>query len=401
MEVSNILSQKALQISPSPTLTIDSRAKLMKSEGKDVIGFGAGEPDFDTPEHIKEAAIRAIQQGFTKYTPASGTPELKQAVCQKLFKDNSLQYETEQVVISNGAKHSLNNVFAALLNNEEEVIIPAPYWVSYPELVKLHGGIPVIISTRKEKDFKLTAEELKDALSTNTKALVLNTPSNPTGQTYTKDELEKLAEVCVENNILLISDEVYERILYGTSRHISPASLGEEIKKLTVLVNGVSKTYSMTGWRIGYTASEREIAKAMSDIQSHATSNPNSIAQKAAYAALTGPDDCVEEMRQTFEKRRNFMVRRIKEMPLLSCIEPQGAFYLFVNLSQAFGKQFRGERIQNGEHLAELLLEHYLVALVPGKGFGAPEYARISFASSLENITTGLERIETFLKELQ
>ncbi len=373
----------------------------MKNEGKDVIGFGAGEPDLDTPGHIKEAAIGAIQQGFTKYTPASGTPELKQAVCKKLYTDNGLLYQPEQVVISNGAKHSLSNVFAAILNEEDEVIIPAPYWVSYPELVKLSGGIPVIISTRKNNDFKLTAEELKETLSSRTKALVLNTPSNPTGQVYKRVELEKLVEVCVNNNIMVISDEVYERLLYGTSTHVSPASLGDEIKKLTVLVNGVSKAFSMTGWRIGYTASETSIAKAMSDIQGHATSNPNSIAQKAAYAALSGSGDCVEEMRQIFEKRKSFTVNRIREMPLLSCIEPQGAFYIFLNVSKIFGKLFRGEEIRSGEHLAELLLENYLVALVPGEGFGEPEYARISFATSMENITIGLERIESFLKEIQ
>lgn len=373
----------------------------MKSEGKDVIGFGAGEPDFDTPEHIKEAAIRAIRQGFTKYTPASGTPELKQAVCQKLYEDNGLFYEAEQVVISNGAKHSLNNIFAALLNNKDEVIIPAPYWVSYPELVKLHDGTPVIVFARKENNFKLTAEEFKKALTSNTKALVINTPSNPTGQVYKKAELEKLAEVCVENNIIIISDEVYERLIYGSSSHISPASLGEEAKKLTIVVNGVSKAFSMTGWRIGYAASEKAIAKAMSDIQGHATSNPNSIAQKAAYAALDGPGDCVEEMRQAFEKRKNFMLSKIQEMPFISCIKPEGAFYIFLNVTQTFGKQFRGKKIQNGEHLAELLLENYRVALVPGRGFGAPEYVRISFANSMENIIIGLERIEAFLTELE
>lgn len=395
-----MLSRKAMQITPSPTLSIDAKAKQLKSEGKDVIGFGAGEPDFDTPAHIKKAAIDAINRGFTKYTPASGIPELKEAVCARLSIDNHLNYQPQQIVVSNGAKHSLNNVFSALLNRGDEVIIPAPYWVSYPELVKLNEGVPVIIETKKEHNYKVRAEQLEKALTPRTKALILNSPSNPTGQIYTREELEEIASVAIKNNLFVISDEVYEKLIYGQSKHIPIASLGEEIKKLTIIINGVSKTYAMTGWRIGFTASEPGIAKAMADIQSHNASNPNSIAQKAAYAALTGPQDCVEEMRRTFEERRNYMVASISAMPYLTCIEPQGAFYLFVNMKETFSRRFRGIPVENSDQLAELLLEHYRVALVPGRGFGAPEYARFSYATSMDNIRAGLERLESFLKEL-
>lgn len=396
-----MLSRKAKQITPSPTLSIDAKAKQMKSEGKDVIGFGAGEPDFDTPLHIKEAAILAINQGFTKYTPASGIPELKEAVCAKLLKENGLVYQPQQIVVSNGAKHSLDNVFCALLDRGDEVLIPAPFWVSYPELVKLNEGTPVIIETKKEDNYKIRGSQLAKAVTPRTKALILNSPSNPSGQLYTREELEELAAVAVKNNIFIISDEVYEKLIYDQNEHISIAALGEDIKKLTIIVNGVSKTYSMTGWRIGYTASEMEMAKAMADIQSHNASNPNSIAQKAAYAALTGSQDCVEEMRQAFEKRRNYMLERINAMPYLSCIIPQGAFYLFVYIGETFSRHFRGIAVENGDHFAELLLEHYRVAIVPGRGFGAPEYARFSYATSLENIQIGLERLESFLNELQ
>jgi aspartate aminotransferase len=395
-----MLSRKAMQITPSPTLSIDAKAKQLKSEGKDVIGFGAGEPDFDTPVHIKEAAIDAINRGFTKYTPASGIPELKEAICAKFSRDNGLIYQPQQIVISNGAKHSLDNVFSALLNQGDEVIIPAPYWVSYPELIKLNEGIPVVVETKKEHNYKLRGAKLEKALSPRTKALILNSPSNPTGQIYTREELEEIASIAVKNNVFIISDEVYEKLIYGRSEHISIASLGEEIKKLTIIVNGASKTYAMTGWRIGYTASGLEIAKAMADIQSHNASNPNSIAQKAAYAALTGSQDCVEEMRRTFEKRRDYMIEYISNMPYLTCIEPQGAFYLFVNMGETFSRKFRGIPVENGDRLAELLLEHYRVALVPGRGFGAPEYARLSYATSMDNIRAGLERLESFLKEL-
>jgi len=396
-----MLSQKAKQISPSPTLSIDAKAKEMKSEGKDVIGFGAGEPDFDTPLHIKEAAISAINQGFTKYTPASGIPELKEAVCAKLLKENALEYQPQQIVVSNGAKHSLDNVFCALLDPGDEVLIPAPFWVSYPELVKLNDGTPVILETLPEDNYKLRGPQLEKAITPRTKALILNSPSNPTGHLYSKEELEEIASVAVKHNIFIVSDEVYEKLLYDDSQHISIAALGEDIKKLTIVVNGVSKTYAMTGWRIGYTASCLEIAKAMADIQSQNASNPNSIAQKAACAALSGPQDCVEQMRRAFEERRNYMLERIEAMPYLSFIRPQGTFYLFVYIGETFSHRFRGIPVENADRFAQLLLEHYGVAVVPGRGFGAPEYARFSYATSLENIQRGLDRLEAFLRELE
>jgi aspartate aminotransferase len=395
-----MLSRRALQITPSPTLTIDAKAKQMRSEGIDVIGFGAGEPDFDTPRHIKEAALEAINSNFTRYTPASGIPELKEAICKKLLLDHGLEYQPQQIVVSNGAKHSLFNIFAGLLNEGDEVIIPAPYWVSYPEIVKLNGGVPVIVDTKIENNFKLTGPELKKALSPRTKALVLNSPSNPTGQVFLKEELEEIAALALEANFYLVSDEIYEKLIYGRNKHISIASLSEEVKRLTVIINGVSKTFAMTGWRIGYSASDAKLATAMSNIQSHATSNPNSIAQKAACEALTAPQVSVEEMRKAFAMRRDYMVERVKRMPYLSCLEPEGAFYLFVNVSEIFSKEFRGEKVENADNLAALLLEQFRIALVPGQGFGAPDYVRISYAVSQENIRLGLDRIESFLQEL-
>ncbi len=396
-----MLSRKAKQISPSPTLAIDSRAKQMKSEGIDVIGFGAGEPDFDTPEHIRAAAVEAINQGFTRYTPASGIPELKAAVCYKLRQDNNLDYEPKQIIISNGAKHCLDNVFAAILNPGDEVIIPAPYWVSYPELVKLNDGIPVDLQTKPENNYKATAKDLQKVLTPNTKALVLNSPCNPTGQVYSRAELEDIASFAVKNNVLIVSDEVYEKLTYGENEHISIAALNPEIKKLTITVNGASKTYAMTGWRIGYTASEPEITKAIASIQSHAASNPNSIAQKAALTAISSTQECVESMRQAFARRRDYMVERVRAMPYISCIEPEGAFYLFADLSGAFNLSFQGTPVRDSDNMAALLLEHYRIALVPGKGFGAPDFARLSYATSMENIKEGMDRLEGFLKALE
>ncbi|MEW5920291.1 MAG: pyridoxal phosphate-dependent aminotransferase [Bacillota bacterium] len=395
------LSRKALGITPSPTLTIDARAKQLKSEGVDVIGFGAGEPDFDTPEHIREAAITAIREGFTRYTPAAGIPELKEAVCEKLQRENNLLYRPGQVVLSNGAKHSLANIFTAILDSGDEVLIPVPYWVSYPEMVKLADGVPVSVAADEKDGGKLTAELLHRHITPRTRAIVVNSPSNPTGQLFSREELLAVAGIALQNDLWIISDEIYEKLVYGDAEHISIACLGEEIKKRTVIVNGVSKAYAMTGWRIGYTASGPELAVAMESIQSHLTSNPNSIAQKAALAALRGPQDCVEEMRQVFESRRTYALERINKMPHLSCSEPQGAFYLFVNAGQACGLSFRGTVINNTDELAALLLEYYRVAVVPGRGFGAPEYVRLSYATSLENIRVGLDRMEAFLQELQ
>jgi len=394
------LSQKVSAISPSPTLTIDARAKELKSAGEDVIGFGAGEPDFDTPLHIREAAKNAIDEGFTRYTPASGIPELKKAICEKLRKDNGLEFQPGQIVVSNGAKHSLDNVFAAILNKGDEVIIPAPYWVSYPELVKLNDGVPVILETKKDNCYKARTDELEKAITPRTKAFVLNSPNNPTGCVYTRNELEGIAHLALKHQFYIVSDEIYEKLIYGENEHVSIASLSKEVQEQTIIVNGVSKSYAMTGWRIGYTASSLPLANAMANLQSHAASNPNSIAQKAALAALNGPQDCVEEMRRTFARRRDYMLNRLKSFPFISAVEPEGAFYLFIHVGKTFAKKFRGTLIGDGDNFAALLLEHYRVAIVPGKGFGAPEYARFSYATSEEIIAAGLDRLESFLREL-
>lgn len=394
-----MLSKKAQSISPSPTLAIDAKAKQMKSEGVDVVGFGAGEPDFDTPEHIKQAAIEAIQAGFTKYTPVAGALDLQQAICKKLLDDNGLAYQPQDIIVSNGAKHSLTNVFAALLNPGDEVIIPAPFWVSYPEIVKINDGIPVIVPTKAENGFKLTREELGAALTEKTKAIVINSPCNPTGQVYTREELQAVADFAVEHSLYVVSDEIYEKLIYGGYKHISIASLGDAVKNLTIVVNGVSKTYSMTGWRIGYTASAAPIAKIMGSVQSHATSNANSIAQKAALAALTGPQDCVAEMKDAFTQRRDYMVKKIASIPGLTCIEPTGAFYVFMNVSSLSGRSYNGVPITTSDDFAALLLEHARVAVVPGTGFGAPDYVRLSYALAMDQIQTGMERIEQFINK--
>lgn len=391
------LSEKAVQISASPTLAIDSKYKAMKAEGIDVIGFGAGEPDFDTPENIKKAAIKAINDGQTKYTPASGTPALKKAICQKLKDDNGLLYTPDCIVVSNGAKHSLINAFNALLNPGDEVILPGPYWVSYSEMIKMADGVPVIINTKEEDNFKFTPEELKEAITDKTKALVLNSPSNPTGMVYGEDELRKIAEIAVEHDIYVIADEIYEKLIYDGKKHVSIASFGEEIKKRTIIVNGVSKSFAMTGWRIGFTAANPEITRVMSNIQSHAASNPCSVSQAAALEAYSGPQDTVEEMRRVFEQRRNYMVERINSIPGVSCIKPEGAFYVMMNIRGILGKKFYGRTINSSDDFCELLLEKSLVALVPGSGFGAEGFVRWSYATSMENIKKGLDRLEDFL----
>jgi aspartate aminotransferase len=397
--MSLFLSKKALSISPSSTLAIDAKFKSMKAKGIDVVGFGAGEPDFDTPAHIKEAAIKAINEGFTKYTPASGMPQLREAVCRKFKRDNGLDYSPEQIVVSNGAKHSLVNAFMAICDPGDEVIIPAPFWVSYPEMVKMADGVPVFLNTSEENNFKFTVEDLKKAITAKTRALVLNSPSNPTGMVYSREELKEIAEVAVQNNIYIISDEIYEKLIYDGMEHTSIATFGDEIKDLTIIINGVSKTYAMTGWRIGYTASNAKIAKVMGNIQSHATSNPNSIAQVAAIAALDGPQDDIEVMRKAFIERRDYMVDRINSIEGLSCSKPQGAFYVMMNIKSLLGKEFYGRVITNSDEFADVLLEKANVALVPGSGFGAEEYVRWSYATSMQNIVEGLNRIEKFIKK--
>lgn len=393
MEISN----KFKSISPSPTLMIDSKFKQMKADGMNVVGFGAGEPDFDTPQHIKDAAIEAINSGFTKYTPASGTMDLKKAIADKFNKDNGLCYEPSQIVVSNGAKHSLINVFGAILNPGDEVIVPAPYWVSYPEMIKYNDGVPVVIHTTEENGFKFSAEEFAAAITPKTKAIVLNSPSNPTGMVYTEDELRAIADVAVKNNIFVVSDEIYEHLIYDGAKHVSIASFGEEIKDLTIIVNGVSKTYAMTGWRIGFTASNAAIAKAMGNVQSHTTSNPNSIAQVATLAALTGPKDDLETMLKAFDERRKYMVDRINAIEGVSCLRPQGAFYVMMNISKLKGKTIAGKLINSADDFAEVFLDKELVAVVPGNGFDAPDYVRWSYATSMDNIKEGIDRLERLL----
>jgi aspartate aminotransferase len=394
------LSKKGLSISPSSTLAIDAKAKKMKSDGLDVIGFGAGEPDFDTPAHIKNAAIAAIESGFTKYTPASGTLELKQAICTKFKKDNGLDYTPAQIVVSNGAKHSLVNVFQAICNPGDEVIIPAPYWVSYPEMVKLADGVPIIVKTSEKSGFKFTIEQVEQALTNKTKAIILNSPSNPTGMVYSAKELAKIADLAVERGLFIVSDEIYEKLIYDGYTHVSVASMNTKIKEQTIVVNGVSKTYAMTGWRIGYTASNTQIAAIMANIQSHATSNPNSIAQKAAEAAINGPSDIIHTMVAEYSSRRNYMVERINAIPGLSCVTPNGAFYVMMNISRLIGSKIAGKEIHGSDDFAEVLLDQAQVALVPGSGFGIDTHVRLSYATSLQNITEGLNRIEGLLSKV-
>ena len=391
------LSNKFLNIEASPTLAIDSKFKQMKADGMDVVGFGAGEPDFDTPMHIKEAAIKAIMDGKTKYTPASGTLEVKKAVCEKFMRDNGLDYKPSQIVVSNGAKQSLINALGAILNPGDEVIIPAPFWVSYTEMVKYNDGVSVILPTVEENDFKITPSQLEDAITPKTKAIILNTPSNPTGMMYTADELKELAKIIVKHNIYVISDEIYEHLLYDGNTHTSIASFGEDIKDLTIIINGVSKTYAMTGWRIGFTASNEKIAKLMANVQSHTTSNPNSIAQAATVAALSGPTDDLDAMKKAFDERRKYMVERINSIDGVSCRMPKGAFYVMMNIKQLIGKTIAGVTINSANDFAQAFLDNCLVAVVPCNGFAAPEYVRWSYATSMENIKEGLDRLEKFL----
>lgn len=393
------ISKKGSAVSASPTLAIDSKFKAMKAEGLDAVGFGTGEPDFDTPDHIKKAAIEALNKGITKYTPASGTMELKKAIVRKLKRENNLEYQPSDIVVSNGAKHSLMNIFTAILNPGDEVIVPAPYWVSYPEMVKLADGKPIILETTEENDFKFSPEDLKSVMTDKTVALVLCSPSNPTGSVYSKDELQKIADFAVENKLIIISDEVYEHLIYD-GETVSIASLGEEIKNQTITVNAMSKTYAMTGWRIGYTASPSNLAKAMSNIQSHATSNPNSIAQAASVAALDGGLESVYKMKEEFLKRRNYMYERINAINGISCRMPKGAFYIMMNISKIKGKTIDGVKINTSDDFCTLLLEKKLVALVPGSGFGADDFVRWSYAADMESIKKGLDRLEDFLKDI-
>lgn len=390
------LSKKAQAVKPSSTLAITAKAKELRAKGIDVVGFGAGEPDFNTPDNVCDVAIEAIKDGFTKYTPASGTNELKEAICKKFKEFNGLIYKPEQIVISNGGKHALSNVFDVILNPGDEVIIPAPYWLSYPEMVKLSDGVPVFIIGEKENGYKVTAAQIESAITDKTKALIINTPSNPTGMIYHEEELRAIADVVVKHDIYVVADEMYEYLIYGDEKHISIASFNDEIYKRTITRSGLSKSYAMTGWRVGYTGSSREIAKLMGSIQSHATSNPNSIAQKAAVEALDGPQETVDIMRDEFDKRRRYMYEHISQMPYVSTLEPKGAFYVFVDTKQALEREYKGEKIGTTARLAEILLEDYSVAVVPCNDFGFPEHIRLSYAISMEQIEKGLDRMENF-----
>lgn len=394
------LSEKYRSVSPSSTLAIDSKYKEMKKSGLDVVGFGAGEPDFDTPRHIKDAAIKAINDGFTKYTPASGTLDLKKAICDKFKRENGLDYTIKNIVVSNGAKHALLNALGAIVNPGDEVLFSSPYWVSYKEMVKISDGVPVVIDTREEDNFKFTAEELEAAITDKTKALILNTPSNPTGMVYSESELAAIAEVVKKHDLFVISDEIYEHLIYDMERPRSIATI-DGMKDRTIVVNGVSKTFAMTGWRIGYTAANEEITSLMANVQSHYTSNPNSIAQVAALAALTGPMDSVIEMKKAFNKRRLYMVERMNKIPGVSCIKPEGAFYVMMNISALKGKKIDGKTIETSDDFAGAFLEKELVAVVPCSGFGNDNFVRWSYATSMDNIKKGLDRLEKFIGELE
>lgn len=392
-----MIAERAKKVKPSPTLAVDSKAKELKAKGFDVVNFGVGEPDFDTPEHIKEAAIKAIRDGFTKYTPVGGIDELKEAIIEKLERDNGLKYGKENILVSCGAKHSLYNIAQALFGPGDEVIIPSPYWVSYPDQVLINDAQPVIVETKEENDFMVEPDALKEKITPRTKAIIINSPSNPTGFIYTKKALEEIAEIALKNNIYIISDEIYEKLIYDGEKHISIASLSEEVKERTIVVNGLSKSHAMTGWRIGYAAGPVEIIKTMTKIQSQSTSNPTSIAQKAAVAALKGPQDCVEKMRQEFEKRRDYLVKELNKIAGVSCRMPKGAFYVFPNINKVLGKN----GINSSMDLSIYLLEKAFVALVPGSAFGAEGYIRISYATSMENLAKGIERIRKSLEELR
>ncbi|MCF8010814.1 MAG: pyridoxal phosphate-dependent aminotransferase [Clostridiales bacterium] len=395
------ISQRAQNISASPTLAIDAKAKQMIADGKKVINFGAGEPDFDTPEHIKKAAVEALKEGATKYTPVAGIPSLKKAIIEKFSMDNGLDYESDQIVVSCGAKHSLYNAFMILCQQGDEVLLPAPYWVSYLEQIKLAGATPVAIKTREENGFKVTPEELQQAITSKTRLIILNSPGNPTGAVYTRDELSALAEVLVKNNVYIISDEIYEKLVYDGQEHISIAALDTQVKDCTVVINGMSKSYSMTGWRIGYTAAPHNVARSMANLQSHSTSNPTSIAQAGARAAITGSQAPLENMLEQFAERRKYMVESLKSMPGISCNIPGGAFYVFPNIKDLIGKSFNDKTIQNASDFASLALDEIQVAMVPGIAFGENECFRLSYATSMNSIEEGLNRLRRLLDKLQ
>lgn len=397
MYLSKYLSKRVQKIKPSPTLAIDSKAKALKSKGIDIISFGTGEPDFDTPKNIKNVAIDAINNGFTKYCPVSGTLDLKNAIINKFKEDRNLEYTKEEIIVSCGAKHSLYNIFQAIFDDGDEVIIPAPYWVSYPDMAILAGAIPVFINTTDKNHFKVLASDIEKIITKKTKAFILNSPSNPTGNTYTKEELTKIASICVKNNLLIISDEIYEKLVYDNFKFFSIAQLSKEVKERTIVVNGVSKAFAMTGWRIGYAAGPKEIISAMTKIQSQSTSSPTSISLKAATEALNGNKDCLEIMRKEFEKRRDYIVERLNKIDGIKCLKPEGAFYVFPNISELLGKEYNGRFVNTDVEFADYLLEQAKIAVVPGSAFGARGYIRLSYATSMKNIIEGIDRLERSL----
>ncbi|MBL4930900.1 pyridoxal phosphate-dependent aminotransferase [Clostridium paridis] len=392
-----ILSKKGEAISPSITLAITAKAKEMKANGIDVVSFGAGEPDFNTPKNIRNAAVKAMEEGYTKYTPAAGITSLKKAIATKLYTDNNLTYAESQIVISTGAKQCLANAFLAILNPGDEVLIPTPYWVSYPELTKLADGVPVFIDCKKEDNYKFKVSILEKYINEKTKAILINSPNNPTGTIYTKEELKELADFAVKHNLFIISDEIYEKLIYGSEEHISIASLSKEVYDRTIVINGMSKSYAMTGWRVGYAAGPKEVIKVMSNIQSHMTSNVCSISQYAALEALEGPQDDLHSMIKVFQERRDLMSSLLDKMDGISYIYPQGAFYIMVNIESFIGKSYNGKIINDSLTFSNILLDENKVAVVPGAGFGLENYIRLSYATSNSIIEEGLKRLSLFV----
>ena len=392
------LSRIAQSVRASTTMAIDAMFKQMKADGIDVIGFGAGEPDFNTPDNIKQAGIEAIQNNVTRYTPAAGTVELRQAVCDRMKADCGVEYKPSQVVVSSGAKHLVYLALRAMVNPGDEIILPAPYWVSYYELIRMVGGVPVVVTATEAEHFKLTAEKLEAAVTPKTKAIILNNPSNPTGMMYGREELEAIGAVCLKHEIYVISDEIYYSLTYDGKKFTSFAALSPELKELTVLVNGVSKSYAMTGWRIGYVAAPAPIAKVIGNYLGHCTGNPCTISQKASAVALSASQESVDQMKAAFEERRNYMVERMNQIEGVSCIKPEGAFYVMMNISKLVGKELFGHVIKDADDFGNLFLKYGKVAVVPGTGFGAPDFVRWSYATSMENIKEGLDRLEKFLK---
>ncbi|MCL2616008.1 MAG: pyridoxal phosphate-dependent aminotransferase [Defluviitaleaceae bacterium] len=392
------LSKRAEKIKESSTLAITAKAKALKAAGENLVAFTAGEPDFDTPEYIKEAAFKAAKDGFTKYTVTPGILELRTAICEKLKNDNELLYDPSQIVVSNGAKHALSNVFTAIINDGDEVIFPAPYWLTYPELAELTGGVSKIVMTDKSTGYKPTADQIKAAVTGKTKAILINSPNNPTGAVFSKSELEAIARIAVENDLYIISDEIYEMLTYNDETpHISIASLGKEVYERTIVVNGYSKSYSMTGWRVGYTASNKQIAAVIGNIQGHQTSNINTLTQKAALAAENGNKKFIADIRREFKKRRDLMLGLLQDIPELDALHPDGAFYIFVDFSALCGKSVFGRTINNASDFAEIILDKYKVALVPCADFGFKNHIRLSYAVSESDIQEGMGRIKAFV----